>query len=413
MVELVNYLNLHPVSTRFGAALLLLFALFLFLYLSSTSQKREEQRIELRSLAIIFSVIAALLYSKAIIIPNKLLLQHPIGEEGGIMASMLLTLSLLLLPIEAIGLQRQTARYRNEKRLYTLFGLVLLLIVALEVTAIHFSTLWGSLLFYTLVTTISLYTARSLMKSMKRGVKREKRVVWSSEERRGKTTEEATLSSMMEFYLFDAMRAIALLFGIVALLSTLLKVEFGGYHNLMLLLVLLNFILLCSIIGECEAERKVVKQSNIPMLYHTSSEVSLDNQLLRERLIEYFAIEKPYLDSTLNIDRVSKVLYSNKSYLSRMINETFNSNFCQLVNFYRIEEAKELYSENNNLSIQQLCEKSGFGSTATFNMSFKLFTGKTPSEWCKHHKIAERSAKYKKKQRGEIVGIRRSEEEKC
>lgn len=108
---------------------------------------------------------------------------------------------------------------------------------------------------------------------------------------------------------------------------------------------------------------------------------------LKERLIKYFAEEKPYLESDINIKEVATYLYTNKTYLSRLINDHFNSNFCQFVNYYRIEEAKRLFIENRKLTVQELCDMSGFGSIASFNISFRVFVGNTPAEWCREKRI--------------------------
>jgi len=110
------------------------------------------------------------------------------------------------------------------------------------------------------------------------------------------------------------------------------------------------------------------------------------NGELRERLLRYFESEKPYLKSNLVVNEVALYLYSNKTYISRVINDSFNLNFNQFVNKFRVEEAKRLYRDNTSLSINKLCVSSGFGSIATFTISFRLFAGLSPAEWCKEYK---------------------------
>ena len=110
------------------------------------------------------------------------------------------------------------------------------------------------------------------------------------------------------------------------------------------------------------------------------------NGELRERLLKYFESGKPYLKPALTVNEVALYLYSNKTYISRVINDSFNLNFNQFVNKFRVEEAKRLYRENTSLSINKLCYNSGFGSIATFTISFRLFAGLSPAEWCKEYK---------------------------
>ena len=108
---------------------------------------------------------------------------------------------------------------------------------------------------------------------------------------------------------------------------------------------------------------------------------------LYERLISYFEKEKPYLRADLKIREVAMFLYSNKTYLSRIINDKNNQNFNQFVNYYRIEEVKRLFTTNTKLNIQELCNMSGFGSMATFSIAFRYYLGYTPADWCKEQKL--------------------------
>jgi len=108
---------------------------------------------------------------------------------------------------------------------------------------------------------------------------------------------------------------------------------------------------------------------------------------LYKRLLIYFEQKKPFLNSNLKIREVALYLYTNKTYLSRVINEKKRQNFNQFVNYYRIEEVKRLFNENNDLSIQELCTLSGFGSMATFSIAFRYYMGNTPADWCKDQRF--------------------------
>jgi AraC-like DNA-binding protein len=122
------------------------------------------------------------------------------------------------------------------------------------------------------------------------------------------------------------------------------------------------------------------------------------SQELRDRLVDYFEQDKPYLRQKLAIKEVALHLYSNKTYLSRVINDYYCNNFNQFVNYYRVEEAKKMFNANEELSIHKLCTLSGFGSMATFTIAFRIFVGKSPAEWCKEQKIKNFNEKKKKRQ---------------
>jgi AraC-like DNA-binding protein len=106
-------------------------------------------------------------------------------------------------------------------------------------------------------------------------------------------------------------------------------------------------------------------------------------QRLREKLIKYFETEKPYIRPDLSLEDVCIYLQTNRSYISRIINDDFELNFYHFVNRYRIEEAKRLFAlpEKDHFSIKGIAEYSGFKSISTFNTAFKKFEGTTPSSY--------------------------------
>ncbi len=103
-------------------------------------------------------------------------------------------------------------------------------------------------------------------------------------------------------------------------------------------------------------------------------------------LVDFFEKDKPFLNPDLTIAKVAEVLCTNKTYLSRSINLKFKKNFNQLVHWFRIREAITIYKKNPELTVYQLCKKSGFRSMTTFNTAFQRNTGCTPAEWCKAFK---------------------------
>lgn len=103
----------------------------------------------------------------------------------------------------------------------------------------------------------------------------------------------------------------------------------------------------------------------------------------KENLLHYFENDKPYLNSDLNIWEVSRALFSNRTYISNLINREFDCNFNQFVNQYRIEEAKHLLSQkaNKNISIDNIAVHAGFGSLSSFTRVFKQIVGETPNRY--------------------------------
>lgn len=110
---------------------------------------------------------------------------------------------------------------------------------------------------------------------------------------------------------------------------------------------------------------------------------------IKARLYQLFDEEKPYLNPDLSIGDVSDMLYINKSYLSKMLNNSLNMNFNEFVNNYRVNEARRLFMEDHTVTLNEMRAKSGFRHASSFNHAFKICTGHTPGEWCRWVKREE------------------------
>jgi len=101
---------------------------------------------------------------------------------------------------------------------------------------------------------------------------------------------------------------------------------------------------------------------------------------MQKKLAGLMEQDKLYLNPDLTVDDVASRLGATPRALSLMLHIDMHTNFCQYVNEYRIEHAKNLLkaSGDNIDSIVPLC---GFNSRPSFYRSFVRITGKTPSEW--------------------------------
>lgn len=102
---------------------------------------------------------------------------------------------------------------------------------------------------------------------------------------------------------------------------------------------------------------------------------------VKTNLIAYFNKNKPWLNPNLNIWEVASEIGTNRSYVSKVINEHLGINFNHFVNNYRIKEAKSLLKANPELSVAEISEMSGFGSINSFLRIFKEFENCTPTEF--------------------------------
>lgn len=103
------------------------------------------------------------------------------------------------------------------------------------------------------------------------------------------------------------------------------------------------------------------------------------------KLLHLLEQEKPFTDGELTIQKLAEKLSIPSHHLSQTINERLGQTFSDLINSYRIEEAKKklLDPAFSHYSVLGIAEAVGFNSKSTFNSVFKKHTNMTPSEFRK------------------------------
>ena len=106
------------------------------------------------------------------------------------------------------------------------------------------------------------------------------------------------------------------------------------------------------------------------------------NEIVR-RIIVLMEKEKLYRETEITLQQLSDKLQLPTYQVSQAINEGMKRNFYDLVNNYRVEEAKRLLKDSKtmNYTILSVGFDAGFNSKTTFNTVFKKFTGLTPTEF--------------------------------
>ena len=106
-----------------------------------------------------------------------------------------------------------------------------------------------------------------------------------------------------------------------------------------------------------------------------------ENSELLEKLEIYMENEKPYLDSNITLDDICHKLQTNRTYLSKLINEHFHKNFNEYINEFRTKTARQILADTTkyHISIEGVGQMSGFNSRSTFFTCFKKQTGLSPS----------------------------------
>lgn len=111
----------------------------------------------------------------------------------------------------------------------------------------------------------------------------------------------------------------------------------------------------------------------------TSSQQSTDLYKKIEKLMEDPNV---YCSPDFGLLKLTTMVDSNTTYVSKVINEHFGQNVRSFINTYRINEARRRISDvehYGNLTIQAIAESVGYSTQVNFNRAFKQITGMTPS----------------------------------
>lgn len=104
--------------------------------------------------------------------------------------------------------------------------------------------------------------------------------------------------------------------------------------------------------------------------------------------------QKIYRDNTLSRDRIAELIGTNRTYLSKVLNEQYGKSVNQLINSYRISRAIELLGmPENNMPMKAVEQEAGFSSSSNFFMLFKEQVGMSPAKF--REKILEISREKK------------------
>jgi AraC-like DNA-binding protein len=91
--------------------------------------------------------------------------------------------------------------------------------------------------------------------------------------------------------------------------------------------------------------------------------------------------EQLFLQPSLSLADVAERLHTNKTYVSKMVNNTYNLGFPELLNTLRIDYAQQYLLSHKDARQDDIAKACGFLSASSFNNIFKKITGVTPKVW--------------------------------
>lgn len=114
--------------------------------------------------------------------------------------------------------------------------------------------------------------------------------------------------------------------------------------------------------------------------------VNIDNEeleLLKDSLHKALSDNKVYLDDTLTLSSLAKILSTTNKKISSVLNHHLNTNFYDYVNQFRVNDMIDKMKSGGfeNYTLTGIAFESGFRSKTSFNRVFKAETGMSPSEY--------------------------------
>ena len=126
------------------------------------------------------------------------------------------------------------------------------------------------------------------------------------------------------------------------------------------------------LLTDTETEPKIVSEKEVPVSYTE----------IIEKVANWIKTDG-YVQQGLTIKELSKILHTNRTYLSAYIKTTYKMTFREWITGLRLEYAKNILKEHPEINIQKLAESSGFLSRSNFIKSFTEKEGCTPGKWKK------------------------------
>ena len=127
---------------------------------------------------------------------------------------------------------------------------------------------------------------------------------------------------------------------------------------------------------------KLYGQSDGSGKYTVSSLSDEKGQALFAEFERLMKTDRIYRERDITIDKVADRLGTNRSYLSRAINENGGMSFSQYINSRRIGEARRILSEtDNDIQIKVLAYELGFATPEAYSSTIRKAIGMLPTKF--------------------------------
>lgn len=125
-----------------------------------------------------------------------------------------------------------------------------------------------------------------------------------------------------------------------------------------------------------------LEQSELPEPFE--EEENSDNDIIKQlgELFQTRIIDsKAFLDPNLNMEKAAKLINTNRTYISKVVNIQYGLPYRDLMGKLRLEYSKKLLLEEPNETMVSIAKKCGFLASNQFIRKFREQEGVTPTVW--------------------------------
>lgn len=106
-----------------------------------------------------------------------------------------------------------------------------------------------------------------------------------------------------------------------------------------------------------------------------------DSDALLARFHRIVVDQQLFLQPQLTITEVADRMGTNKTYISRLVNNSYHMPFPDLINALRVNYTQRYLINHHNATQAEVAKACGFTSASALNNTFKKVTGMTPKIW--------------------------------
>jgi len=176
--------------------------------------------------------------------------------------------------------------------------------------------------------------------------------------------------SNIENFSLDWINKFNMSFGMCGLLGFLIYTftPIKGYHEVLIVFVFFIFSVFLCAMGIVSLKQQKPR-INFDEIKNFDLKIAVKSKIKDDRLVKelnnYIENGHAYLQPDISLTNVSRMLGTNRTYLSSIINQQFGMNFNTYINYYRIKYVNDYLMNNPKTSKEELVQLGGFGSKST------------------------------------------------